>query len=141
MRLSFRRERFFFARAFMGEGLIEVEVWLYGEMKRYGGEAAQIGHAALHLALPIGATMRDLLERLDIPLEEKGITFINSQLTDMPGLLSDLDRKLEDGDRIGLFPPKVMWPFHYRFGASMSPKLKEDMRRHPTGALHHSFRR
>lgn len=122
----------------MSEELIEVEVWLYGEMKKYGGEAAP-GYAALRLSLPKGTTMRYLLEKLGIPLEEKGITFINSQLTDMPGLLSDLDRELEDGDHIGLFSPRAMWPFQYRFGAPIASKLEEDMRRHPTGAVHHSF--
>ncbi|MGQ9627661.1 MAG: hypothetical protein ACUVV0_12255 [Anaerolineae bacterium] len=126
------------AEVFMSEELIEVEVWLYGEMKKYGGEAAP-GYAVLRLSLPKGTTMRYLLKKLGIPLEEKGITFINSQLTDMPGLLSDIDRELEDGDHIGLFSPRAMWPFQYRFGAPMASKLKEDMRRHPTGAVRHSF--
>jgi hypothetical protein len=29
--------------------------------------------------------MRDLVERLTLPLQEKGITFVNGDLTDMPG--------------------------------------------------------
>ncbi len=116
---------------------IEVEVWLYGSLKKYGGQAAQVAHAELHVRLPVGAKMRRLLAQLGVPLAEKGMTFVNSQLTDMPGLLSDLDQELADGDRIGLFSPRTMWPFQYRFGANMSPKLEEDMRRR--GDMRHSF--
>ncbi len=121
----------------MDDQFIEVEVWLYGSLKRYGGEAAQVAHAQLNVRLPVGAKMGHLLAQLGMPVAEKGMTFVNSQLTDMPGLLSDLDRELADGDRIGLFSPKTMWPFQYRFGASMSPKLEEDMKRR--GAMRHSF--
>ena len=71
--------------------------------------------------------MRDLIEQLGLPLEKKGITFINAQLTDMPGLAADLKRELQDGDRIGLFHEQSMWPFQYRFGASTSPELTEAM--------------
>lgn len=80
--------------------------------------------------------MRDLLERLDMPLAEKGITFVNGELTDMPGLAADLELELQDGDRIGFFHQRSMWPFQYRFGASTSPELMEVMQER--GFLHHS---
>ncbi len=73
--------------------------------------------------------MRDLVERLHLPPELKGITFINGNLTDMPGLHADLEHKLHDGDRIGFFHEKSMWPFQYRMGASASPELMEAMQR------------
>lgn len=82
--------------------------------------------------------MRDLLTVLGLPLSEKGITFVNGQLTDMPGLAVDLDRRLEDGDRVALFHDRSMWPFQYRLGASVSPELGQAMLSSEGGALRHS---
>ncbi len=118
--------------------MITVEVWLYGPLACYAGDQSQGSHAHLLLQLPEGSRMADLLGRLGMPLEEKGITFINAQLTDMPGLAADLDWELRQGDRVGLFHRRSMWPFQYRHGASLSPKLREAMERRDGGALHHS---
>jgi len=51
-------------------------------------------------AFPIkeGETVKALAERLNIPLEEVKIVFVN-------GLAAELDRVLADGDRVGIFPP------------------------------------
>ena len=117
---------------------MRLEVWLYGPLARYGRDASQVSYAQLHLEVPDGARMRDLLARLGIPLEEKGITFVNAQLTDMPGLAADLDLELADGDRVGIFHTKSIWPFQYRFGAAASPVLQERLKRR--GALHHSYK-
>jgi hypothetical protein len=116
--------------------MIKLEVWLYGPLAEYAGDDNAGSYAQLQLELPEGTRMRDLLERLGIPLEKKGITFINAQLTDMPGLAADLERELQEGDRVGLFHERSMWPFQYRFGASTSPELGEAMQRH--GFLRHS---
>jgi hypothetical protein len=114
--------------------MIKLEVWLYGPMSRYAGEEGS--HARLDLEVPAGAKMREVLERLGIPVEKKGITFVNGQLTDMPGLAADLDLKLQDGDRVAFFHERSMWPFQYRFGASTNPELMAAMQRR--GLLHHS---
>lgn len=116
--------------------MIKVEVWLYGPMARYGGDQNVGSHAQLHLELTEGTKMRELLERLEMPLEKKGITFINGQLTDMPGLAADLERELHEGDRIAFFHERSMWPFQYRFGASTGSELEEAMKKR--GFLHHS---
>jgi hypothetical protein len=116
--------------------MITVEVWLYGPMAQYAGEASSGSYAQLNLEFPVGAKMRDLIERLGLPVEKKGITFINAQLTDMPGLAADLDRELHDGDRIAFFHERSMWPFQYRFGASTGSELTEAMKK--KGFLHHS---
>ena len=70
----------------MSDDTIGVKVWLYGDLKKYGGQAAELAHSRLDLELAAGTRMRDLLAQLGMPLEEKGITFINGDLTDMPGL-------------------------------------------------------
>lgn len=51
-------------------------------------------------ALPIlpGETALDLVRRLDIPLEEIKLVFVN-------GVAASLDTALADGDRVGIFPP------------------------------------
>jgi putative ubiquitin-RnfH superfamily antitoxin RatB of RatAB toxin-antitoxin module len=116
--------------------MITLEVWLYGPLAQYAGELSQGSYAQLNLEMPQGAKVRDLLERLGIPQEEKGITFINAQLTDLPGLGADLDRELHDGDRVGFFHKVSAWPFQYRFGASTSPELMEAMQRR--GLLRHT---
>ncbi len=105
----------------MGE--ITVDVWLYGALARYGGEAAQPGYANLAIGLPAGSTMAGLLARLGLPTEERGFTFIGGNLSAMPGVQPDLDHVLADGDRIGIFDPKSMWPFQYRHGAAMIDEM------------------
>ncbi|MHB0868844.1 MAG: MoaD/ThiS family protein [Chloroflexota bacterium] len=120
--------------------MITVEVWLYGPLSQYGGERDRGSHAQLQMDLPEGSKMEDLLHRLRLPMEEKGITFINAQLTDMPGLAADLEWELRQGDRVGIFHRQSMWPFQYRHGASLSPELREAMKRQEGGALRHSPR-
>lgn len=123
--------------------MIELDVWLYGPLSRYAGDACVSGgkgkaHAQVRLVVPEGTTMRDLLARLGMPVEEKGITFVNGQLTDMPGIGADLERELHAGDRIAFFHDRSMWPFQYRFGASVSTSLNEAMLRQEGGAIRHT---
>jgi molybdopterin converting factor small subunit len=106
---------------------IQVEVWLYGPLARYGREAAQKSHASLHVELPAGSCIRDLLKHLDLPTEERGITFINGDLSAMPGLQPDLDHPLKEGDRVAFFHLKSMWPAQYRDGAALAPGLARTM--------------
>ncbi len=122
----------------MEESTIRLEVWLYGPLARYAGEKSQGSHAQLSMEVPEGTTMRDLLARLGLPADEKGITFINGQLTDMPGLGADLDWRFKQADRVGIFHRQSMWPFQYRFGASVSPGLTEASRERGAGAIYHS---
>jgi len=105
---------------------IRVEVWLYGPLARYAGQESQGSYARLDLDLPRTSTMEDLVERLNLPAEEKGITFINGRLASLPGL--DTDRKvvLQDGDRVGISHRQSMWPFQYRLGASTTEEVEPE---------------
>jgi hypothetical protein len=80
--------------------------------------------------------MADLLAHLRMPTEERGITFINGRLSAMPGLQPDLGHMLRDGDRVGLFDLKSMWPFQYRHGAM----LTDEMARAVDGEKDHGLR-
>jgi hypothetical protein len=102
---------------------ITVDVWLYGPLARYGGDAAGKFHANLHVTLPPGSRIRDLLDEMTLPTEERGITFINGNLSAMPGLQPDLDHVLEDGNRVAFFHLNSMWPFQYRHGVAMAPGM------------------
>jgi hypothetical protein len=110
-------------------GDVCIDAWLYGPLARYGGEADQGSFAHLALTLPTGSRVRDLLGELDMPTEERGITFINGQLSAMPGLQPDLDHELQDGDRVAFFHLKSMWPFQYRDGSAVLPELRREMDR------------
>jgi len=47
---------------------IKVEIWLYGPLAQYAGEANQGSYAQLDLELPQGSTMGDLVRQLGIPV-------------------------------------------------------------------------
>ena len=115
---------------------ITVDVWLYGPLARYGGEATSKSYANLQPELPAGSRINDLLEHLAMPTEERGITFINGDLSAMPGLQPDLDHALQDGDRVAFFHLKSMWPYQYRDGAALAPGLTQAMTEEK-GLFHH----
>lgn len=114
---------------------ITVDVWLYGGLARYGGPSAS-SFANLKVRVAEGTTLGELLEQIALPTTERGITFIDGQLSAMPGLQPDLDHVLQDGMRIGMFDLKSMWPFQYRHGASMIPELAQAM---DEKGLHHTY--
>jgi hypothetical protein len=117
---------------------MKIELWLYGPLSRYGGATDRGSHAQLELELVPGMTVGGLLEKVGIPPAEKGITFINRKLSDMPGLAADRERELVDGDRVAIFHTKSMWPFQYRHGAAMTDELRVAMEQHDQG-LHHKY--
>ncbi len=119
--------------------MITVEVWLYGPIARYAGEASQGSHARLDIEMPQGSTVGDLIQRLEIPGEERGITFVNGSLAALPGLEADLGLVLHDGDRVGVSHRKSMWPMQYRFGAQITPELEEAFRQRKDRGVHHAY--
>jgi hypothetical protein len=85
--------------------------------------------------------MGDLLSYLGMQTEERGITFINGQLSAMPGLQPDLGHVLRDGDRIGLFDLKSMWPFQYRHGAMLTDEMARAIDREKDRGIHHTYKK
>jgi hypothetical protein len=120
---------------------IVLDVWLYGRLAGYGGRAEKGSFANLQIHLPEGSTMADLLFHLKMPAEERGITFINGRLSAMPGLQPDLRHTLHDGDRVGFFDPKSMWPFQYRHGAALTDEMEHAMVSEKDHGLHHTYRK
>ena len=70
---------------------------------------------------------------------ERGITFINGQLSAMPGLQPDLGHILKDGDRVAFFDLRSMWPFQYRHGAAVTEEMASAMADQKDDALHTSY--
>src|SRR4030067_2003687 len=120
---------------------LAVDVWLCGALARHGGKAAQGSFANVKVRLPDGSTMADLLARLGMCAEERGITFINGQLSAMPGLQPDLGHILHNGDRVGFFDLKSMWPFQYRHGAMLTDEMASAMDGEKDHGLHHTYKK
>jgi sulfur carrier protein ThiS len=118
---------------------IHLDVWLYGPVAQYAGEASHGSYAQLDVEMPAESTLADLVDRLGIPAEERGITFINGSLAALPGVDVDLSTVLQDGDRVGISHNKSMWPFQYRFGAQLTPELRESFRQREDRGVHHAY--
>jgi hypothetical protein len=116
---------------------MKIDVWLYGVLSLYASDKAEKGFASVQLELPEGANVGELLNVLHMPSEERGITFINGNLSALPGLQPDLDQELKDGDRISFFDHRSMWPFQYRHGAAMASGLNQILTTDPEVIMHH----
>lgn len=119
---------------------ILLDVWLYGELARYVGEANHGSYANPKVKLAQDSTIRDLLSFLQMPTEERGISFINGELSSMPNLQPDLDHPLQDNDRVAFFDLHSMWPFQYRFGIKMADEISEVMKSSEDHGLHHAYK-
>ena len=118
---------------------ITVNLYLYGELARYGDKAATYGFASLEVCLKEKSVIHDLLARLGIPTEKRGITFINAKLSAMPGLQPDLNYVLKNNDRVAFFDLKSMWPFQYRHGAMMINEMAQALSADENQGLHHTY--
>ncbi len=97
-----------------------IEVRLFGNLRRYGGESLATPETVLHLPAPEDGTVGQVLSRLGIDLGEVGNVFLNGRLlprSSYPILLgfplaaerplspdNYLDMPLAAGDRLGIFP-------------------------------------
>jgi hypothetical protein len=120
---------------------IHLDVWLYGNLAKYGGEANKGSFANPKVRLPEGSTMRDLLESLQMPTEERGITFINGDLSAMPNMQPDMDHLLKDNDRVAFFHLQSMWPFQYRHGIAMANEMTEALHASDDHGVHHTYKK
>jgi sulfur carrier protein ThiS len=119
---------------------ITIDTWLYGNLARYGGQADQGSYANLQVTLPAGSSVSDLLAKLKMPTEERGITFINGNLSALPDVQPDLDHILKNGDRVAFFHLRSMWPYQYRHGAAMINELSTALNSRTDQGLHHTIK-
>ncbi len=117
---------------------INLDLHLYGALSGYVNSETP-GYAHLNVALPRNCKLKDVLIYLKVPTEERGITFINGNLSALPGLQPDLEHPLKDHDRIALFDLKSMWPFQYRHGVVMVEELSQKLQNDKKKGLHHTY--
>jgi molybdopterin converting factor small subunit len=74
---------------------MHIKLKLYAMLRQYSGGVP--AGSPIDVELSEGASLRDLISTLGIPAEETRITFVN-------GIIEELDRKLQEGDEVGMFP-------------------------------------
>jgi hypothetical protein len=117
---------------------ISLDLNLYGTLARYAKSNIP-GCASVIFSIQEESTLADLLAKLELPTEERGITFINGNLSALPGLQPDLTHVLRDKDRVAFFDLKSMWPFQYRHGARMIEELTQELMADEGKGLHHDY--
>jgi molybdopterin converting factor small subunit len=70
---------------------ISVSVKLFGDLRKYAGKVAP---DVLPVALPAGATVADLAERIGIKAEDEMIAGVNGEQADGATVLNDGDQVL-----------------------------------------------
>lgn len=115
--------------------MVRVNVSLYGSLARFGGGRYA---SQMNVELEPGSGKADLLAALGIPENERGYLFINAVLCEVPGISTNANEILNDGDHVGIFSVDRLYPYQYRDGLPMSEGLKKTLQEH--GALHHSYR-
>ncbi len=86
-----------------------IDVHLYGKLRRFTGDSNPRREAVLNMEVEGDATISDIIRRIGIPPAELGSNiFLN-------GEISALDRKVKDGDRLGIFPDDMQLLYRQYF--------------------------
>ncbi|MFC1883837.1 MoaD/ThiS family protein [Thermodesulfobacteriota bacterium] len=75
---------------------MEIELRLFASLARYLPDQTE-GKSVI-MEIDKGKTVKDIVEKMGVPLEEVKLIFIN-------GIRSGIESSLKDKDRLGLFPP------------------------------------
>jgi sulfur-carrier protein len=75
--------------------MMKIEFRLYASLARYMPEPWRNSPT---VEIREGATVKELLESIEVPLEAVKVIFVN-------GLHATAGEVLRDGDRVGVFPP------------------------------------
>ncbi len=86
-----------------------LEVHLYGKLRRYTDNLDPSRDSMVLIPVNAGDTIADITGRIGIPLEALGPNiFLN-------GEYSALSRKVQDGDRLGIFPDDMQLLYKWYF--------------------------
>ena len=108
--------------------VVSVRVRLYGELSCYGDPNDQEdNHSNKNVKLPLGSTLKDLMDYLLMCTKERGFTFVNEKMSAAPNAQPDLEYVLQDGDRILFFPLKML-PTQLDFDMRMTDKMTRTVR-------------
>jgi hypothetical protein len=93
-----------------------INVHLYGKLRRFAEDATPTSQSVVDLEWQPGDTVRRVIERLGVPIEDLGSNlFLN-------GRYADFESRVENGDRLGLFPDDMQLLYKWYF----SPKRGEE---------------
>lgn len=73
----------------------KVELRLFGHLREY---LPMQGEPGVHMEVPEGFSVQDLIEKLRIPPSDPKIILVN-------GLHAPREQLLQEGDRVSIFPP------------------------------------
>ena len=86
-----------------------VEVHLYGKLRRFTDNLDPARDSIVYVPVKKGDTIEDIVRRIGIPFEELGSNiFLN-------GEYSALERKVKDGNRLGIFPDNMQLLYKWHF--------------------------
>ena len=87
-----------------------IETHLYGKLRCFSDSSDPRRESIIRVPLEEGDTIRDVIERIGIPLDDLGLNiFLN-------GEYSNLSRPVRDGDRLGIFPDdmQLLYKWHFK---------------------------
>ena len=86
-----------------------IEIHLYGKLRRFTDNQDPTRDSIVYIPVNSGDTIESITQRIGIPPEEIGVNiFLN-------GEYSALDRKVKDGDRLGVFPDDMQLLYKWYF--------------------------
>lgn len=86
-----------------------IEVHLYGKLRRFTDNLDPAKDSIIRLPVKNGDTIEHIIRRIGIPSAELGSNiFLNSEY-------SALSRKVNDGDRLGIFPDNMQLLYKWHF--------------------------
>ncbi len=86
-----------------------IEVHLYGKLRRFTDNPDPSRDSIANVSVKNGDSILTIAQRIGIPLEELGTNiFLN-------GEYSALERKVGDGDRLGIFPDDMKLLYKWYF--------------------------
>ena len=88
---------------------MELEVHLYGRLRRFTDNLDPRKQSVVRVRVVEGETVRGVLERIGLPLEEVGSNIF------LDGEYSSIDRVLEVGGRLGVFPDDMNLLYKWHF--------------------------
>jgi molybdopterin converting factor small subunit len=86
-----------------------LEIHLYGKLRRFSDQPSPVKESVVFIEMCDDSTIRSVVKKIGIPLSELGGNiFVN-------GELSGLNRKANDGDRVGIFPDDMQLLYKWYF--------------------------
>jgi molybdopterin converting factor small subunit len=74
------------------KAIVHIQLKLFATLSKFNPAAAE------HFPIEPGTTVQSLVEQLCVPRDQARLIFVN-------GVLAEPTRVLQDGDRVGIFPP------------------------------------